>query len=376
MAVFLTGATGFLGRHLLARLLDRGEQVIALVNARTTTEANDKVTRAVASIDASGADRLITVLGDLSRPDLGLAPSDRERIVGTADWFIHCGAHVRFDAAADDARRVNVGGTRAVLAMARDRHRQSGLRRLDYISTAFVAGDRTDLVMEDELDAAVRHRNAYEATKFEAEQLVGQASAELPIAIFRPSIIVGEHDTGRTTSFHMIYWPARIYASGIWRICPGHPSTPIDLIPVDIAADAVLEIAGRTASIGRRFHIAAGAARSMTLREVGAVLQARFPSRRPVRFVDPGPWMRYVHPVLRHVTFGRTRRAVRSGEHFVPYFIRNPQFDVRVATEFLHGSPVVIPHVREYIERLFDYCIQTDWGRRTLRVAPGNGVSR
>ena len=88
--------------------------------------------------------------------------------------------------------------------------------------------------------------------------------------------------------------------------------------------------------------------------------------RKPVRFVDPGPWMRYVHPVLKHLFFGAPRRIVRRGEFYVPYFTANPRFDNSGLQALLTGSGLEVPSVASYLRRLLQYCLDTDWGRRPL----------
>ncbi len=80
--------------------------------------------------------------------------------------------------------------------------------------------------------------------------------------------------------------------------------------------------------------------------------------------------MRYVHPLLKHFTFGATRRAIRSGEYFVPYFVSNPQFDNTEFTTFLAGSSIAIPRVGSYVNQLLDYCVDSDWGRRPMPLPP------
>ena len=123
--------------------------------------------------------------------------------------MIHCAATVRFDHSLDEARRINVEGTRRVLDFAAAAPR---LRSLAYVGTAYVAGDRTGLVRENELDAGQSFRNTYEQTKAEAEALVRSRLGSLPGVILRPSIIVGDSRTGVTSSFKMLYWPLKIYA--------------------------------------------------------------------------------------------------------------------------------------------------------------------
>ena len=367
MATFVTGATGFVGRHVVSKLLSAGEEVVLLVRAPDRTAARKKIEHALAPVagDANTFGKQMTIcLGSLSDAGLGLHAKDREEIVARCDAFLHSAAHVRFDAPIEQARAINVGGTASLLALARERDRKHGIRRIDYVSTAFVAGNRTGLVREAELDGRAGHRNSYELTKYEAEIDVRSASRDLPVAVYRPSIIVGDASTGATSSFNMIYWPARVYANGVWRICPGRPSTPIDLVPVDFVRDAIVALRSMPQSIGRTFHLAGGPAGSVTLAEMAGVLMECFPGRRPVRFVNAAPWMRYVHPVLKRVTLGKTRRIISAGEVYVPYFGQNPQFDNSGAVELLSSAGIGIPAARDYVRRLFRYCIESDWGRR------------
>jgi nucleoside-diphosphate-sugar epimerase len=240
------------------------------------------------------------------------------------------------------------------------------------VSTAYVAGNRTDVVLETELDGRAGHKNNYERTKFEAEALVREAQAELPVAIHRPSIVVGEAASGRTQSFKTLYWPVRVYALGLWRTVPGDPTSPLDLVPVDFVRDAILALRRRPGTVGRCFHIASGVDGCATMADMARILARNFPRRRPLRFVPPGPWMRFVHPVLKVAAFGATRRVVITGEQYVPYMTKNPRFDNREAAAHLAAAGVAIPRVADYVDRLFRYCVETDWGAHD-RATRGGG---
>jgi long-chain acyl-CoA synthetase len=369
--VFLTGATGFLGRELLRRLLEQGETVHALVRAGSREQARERLRSCLRGPGFEeprdlGA-RLVPCAGALEAPDLGLARVDRERVAVECDAILHCGASVRFDLSLDAARAVNVGGTRAVLALARECAARRGLRRFDHVSTAFVAGLRTDLVREDELDGAAGWKNSYERSKFEAELLVREAARELPIAVHRPSIVVGESKGGATTSFATIYVPIRIYALGLWRILPGRLDTPLDLVPVDFAREALLAIRGRPDSVGGTYHLAAGPEGATTIGDLAGVVQRFFPRRKPIRCVDPDLWRRFALPWFRAFSFGRLREVTRVGEAYIPYLAGNPSFDTTNARAALAGTGLAPPHVRDYVHRLLDYALQTDFGRRAPR---------
>lgn len=365
----MTGATGFLGSYLLQELLEGGQEVVLLVRSRSLQEARGRVRKALALLGGAELEeigpQLDLCLGSLDAPGLGLSAEERGRVLERCDQFLHCGASVRFDLPLEEARAVNLGGTEAMLELAAERHRRGGLTRFDYVGTAYVAGNRTDVVLETELDGRLGHKNTYERTKFEAEQAVRRAQEELPATIYRPSIVVGESERGRTPSFKMIYWPAKVYAMGLWRTCPGNPHTPVDLVPVNFVRDAILEIRRRPDSLGRCYHLAAGPEGQVTLGSMARLLQEIFSVRKPVRFVDPGWWMRSVHPLLKLLAFGASRRVVRTGEFYVPYFTQNPQFDNSGTVEALRATKVVLPRVGDYVHQLFRYCIETDWGRKS-----------
>src|SRR5205823_6206999 len=106
--------------------------------------------------------------------------------------IIHSAASVSFSLPLDESRAINVEGTRSILDLAELAQRRGGLRRLSYVSTAYVAGDRRGVFGEDDLDLGQGFRNPYEQSKFEAEKLVRSRMDWVPTQVFRPSIVVGE----------------------------------------------------------------------------------------------------------------------------------------------------------------------------------------
>ena len=187
----ITGATGFLGRELVLHMLaaDPAAHLTLLVRGRDEAEAQARglslltgQLQGAALADASV--RVAVVRADLEREGLGLTPRAYAELAGRTVGVIHGAASVSFSLPIDEARAINVEGTRRVLDLAR----QAGAH-LDYVGTAYVAGERTGLVLETELECGQGFRNTYERSKCEAEALVRSRVGEQSLTIYRPSII-------------------------------------------------------------------------------------------------------------------------------------------------------------------------------------------
>src|SRR5688500_2069139 len=235
--VLITGATGFLGMELLARLLGDGDRrVWALVRASSQAEAEGRVRATLASLvpdPESVAGRVVPVAGDLLCDGLGIEPRKRDELAEAVDEVIHSAASVSFSLPLDQARAVNVEGTRRMLELAMlASARGGGLHRFAHVSTAYVAGTHRGSFGEGDLARGQGFSNTYERSTWEAERLVRGYSERLPAQVFRPSIVVGDERSGWTASFNVIYTPLRAYARGALPALPARRSAPVDAVPV------------------------------------------------------------------------------------------------------------------------------------------------
>jgi long-chain acyl-CoA synthetase len=373
--VLLTGATGFLGQWTLRALLERVPEarVVALVRAgkgETAAERLAKVTRKALGEEraAEALTRFEAIEADLSSPRCGLTEQQFAELAGRVTRIIHCAASVRFDEPLQVARQINVEGTRGVLDLARAARRAGMLRSMAHVGTAFVAGDRAGLARENELETGQGFRNTYEQTKCEAERLVRDAQREFPLVILRPSIVVGDSETGVTTSFKTLYWPLKVYARGLWRTVPGYPDSVIDVVPVDFVAQATVEMTFEPRAFGLALHLCAGPERSATIDEIARAAAATF-KVKPPRYVDPKLFFALVHPLLWVLAWGKRRRILENGKVYRPYFAMRTLFDTTVADTLLTERGLTAPPVMKYLERILRYSIETDWGR--LPSEPG-----
>ena len=357
----MTGATGFLGVQLVRALLERKPNATLALLIRNTAGQSAQQ-RADSFIPIADRSRVQVFSGDVSRPKCGLAPAEYGRLSAETTRVIHSAATVRFDHSLDEARRINVEGTRHVLDFA-DSARE--LQSFAYVGTAYVAGERSGLVREDELAMGQGYRNTYEQTKAEAEALVQTRLASLPGMVLRPSIIVGDSKTGVTSSFKMMYWPLKIYARGLWRTVPGYADAILDIVPVDFVASAVTQLLFDEAALGSTVHLCAGAQASATIQQVAHRAMEYFNGPEP-RFVDPKFFFAVVRPLLFLSLWGRKRRVLRDGRAYRDYFTMRMQFDTSHAERLLQPAGLSPPPVLDYLDRLFHYCVASEWGRKQI----------
>ena len=268
---FITGATGSLGREILPRIsaADPQAEMVLLVRGADPEEVEHRLAeldRYVRSYWSRPIRPRVTALqGDVALPRLGLRPAEFNSLARRVTHIVHAAATIHLHAPEDEARRINVGGTREVLRLAAGAPR---LVRLAHVSTAYVAGDRTGRILERELREGQRFLNPYEASKCEAEDLVRRHMDSLPITVFRPSIIVGDSTDGHTCNFATIYFPLRLIARGRVNEIPGPPDAPIDLVPVDHVARCIVDLTLEPRRWSETYHVAAGAERCVPVRDL------------------------------------------------------------------------------------------------------------
>jgi thioester reductase-like protein len=370
--VLLTGVTGFVGMELLVRYLELTDRrVYVLVRGASDREAKARVRRTLLSLlggDHPYAGRVVAVRGDIARPGLGILRGGDE-LAEQVSEIVHCAASVSFELGLKDLRAVNVEGTRRMLKFAQLCNRRGGLRRFSYISTAYVAGEHVGHFSEDELDVGQSFRNAYEQSKFEAERLVAHASSRIPVTVLRPSIVVGECGSGWTTSFNVLYWPLRAFAQGAYAALPARRGAPVDVVPVDYVADAIFLLAQAREAEGATFHLTAGA----NVSSVGELVElaAAYFRRPPPRLIEPAVYRSVVHPLLvRASRDERYQRALERSEVFFPYFATRVRYDDRRSRVALCAAGIRPPPLRHYFDRLVEFALASEWGRRPIsRVA-------
>jgi nucleoside-diphosphate-sugar epimerase len=333
--VLLTGYPGFIGRRLAGRLVEAGAEVTALVEPRMAASARE----------ASGG-RVEVVVGDIAQRRLGLADGDWERLTAQLRHVFHLAAIYNLGVPLELAQRVNVDGTGNVLELCRACER---LERLNYVSTAYVAGVRRGVVYEHELTLGQAFKNHYESTKFQAEVWVRQELDRVPTTIYRPAIVVGDSRTGETQKFDGPYFLLRVIAWCARRGLPipqlGRSGAPFNVVPVDFVLDAMLAGASEPAATGQTFHLVDP--EPVTAAELLGILAEAYAGRAPgyrlpARLVAEALRV----PAVRDSFGGAPRESIRYLNHPV-------RFDVRRASDVLgRAAGLRVPRFAEYAPAL------------------------
>jgi long-chain acyl-CoA synthetase len=364
-ALLLTGASGFVGQSVLARRLQQTDRpVVVLVRAADDAAARARVV-ALLGEDVVAAARapLIALAADVAELDV------EDVVAGLGGLpvaeVIHAAACVRFDQTLDEARGVNVEGTRRMLELARRLHAIAPLRRYAQVSTAYVAGSFAGRFGEGDRRIGQTFRNTYEQSKIEAEELV--VASGLPVQVVRPSIVVGDRSSGWTAAFNVLYVPLRALVAGAVDAVPEHDHGLLDVVPVDYVADALLALADAPAD-GRTYHLTAGR-HAITVGEL-ADLACRTTGRKPP-------------PRVSAETFAATLGGTAAGRvlaanlgDYLPYLDVRTTFDSSGAEAHLAPRGIRVTPVGDYLHRLIAYAQERRWGRvRRAAGAAGAGVA-
>ena len=343
MTDLITGFPGFIGRRLVAALLDRDPEarVVVLVEPRMLEAA-----RPVA--ESIGAERIELLAGDITDRRLGLEPADYERVADQTRRVFHLAAIYDLAAPLEVAQRVNVDGTGNVLDFCRA---AQGLERLAYVSTAYVAGLRTGVVYEHELVMGQDFKNHYESTKFQAEVWVRELLAEVPTTILRPAIVVGDSQTGETEKFDGPYYVLRALsrAQRIGRAMPqfGRSEAKFNVVPVDYVVAAMVAAAGDKATLGQTLHLVDPD--PLTAHELVDLLSRLYTGAPPRGRVPAGL-------VERSLRFERIREMFEGiPAESIAYLNHPVVYDARRTVDLLAPHGLIPPRFPEYAQAMVDF---------------------
>jgi len=363
----VTGGTGFLGHHVIPRLLHRDPDAVIHVLVRRASVG--KLERLAAQWD--GGERIVPLIGDLTAAELGLQGEPP-----TAEHLLHLGAVYNMTAPAAQTRAANVTGTRSVIELAR----RAGAT-LHHVSSIAVAGDHRGRFTEDDFDLGQHLPSPYHETKFAAEALV-RGSPELRWRVYRPGVVVGDSTTGEMDKIDGPYY----FFTGIAMLARLPHALPVpvpnlgdtNVVPVDYVAAALVELMHRPDLDGRALHLVNP--RPQPMREIyGALADA---AGAPRAFGTVPKFL--VDPVLAATERPRARPARRLvlgqlgiPDEVVAHLAIPTVFSSTTTEAALADSGITVPPFASYAGRLWDYWVAHLDPTRARRPDPaGPLVSR
>ncbi len=337
MAIFLTGGTGYIGAHVAANLLEQHDATLnLLVRGRDPRDAELRLWQALQlhlpfpKFYEYLQAKIRIFRGDLTSPQFGLEPGDYDRLVHTTDSVIHCGASLNRKSE-KSCLNVNLRGTLEVVQLARRSQYYHGLQRFSNVSTVAVAGKRShEVVLEDRsIEWERSDYDPYARTKKFCEHMVSELLPDVPLTIFRPSIVLGDSRHPQTTQFDMVR--SFVFLAGL-PVLPFRPQDKIDIVNVDFVADAISTLHMKANPEHDIYHLSSGNS-SQTFRELTRVLAAEQNKRGPVFLpMLEKPFASVVNILADRK--GPTGHGAALMKVFLPYLIWNTVFDnTRVTTE-------------------------------------------
>jgi thioester reductase-like protein len=285
MAIFLTGATGYLGSYLVAGLLrEHPDALNLLVRAKSDEEARARLWQSLQLHFAFPEfleylnSRVRIFRGELTSECLGLADDEYRVLVDTTHSLIHCAASLNRKSE-KQCLNVNLRGGLEVLQLARRAQNRNGLLRYSHVSTVAVAGKRqNEVVTEDAaIDWARSDYDPYARTKKFGEHMLRQLLPDVPRTIFRPAIVMGDSRRRETSQFDMVQ---AFDVLARLPVLPLRPGDRIDIVPANYVGQAIVAIHQKEQPAHDLYHLSSGTG-SETYREITDALAAAGGWRRP-----------------------------------------------------------------------------------------------
>jgi len=357
MQYFVTGATGFIGKRLVKKLLERKGAVVHFLIRK---ESADKVAD-LRSFWGVGPTRAIPVFGDLTAKKLGVAADDVKKLKGQIDHFYHLAAV--YDLAADEETQVavNIEGTRNTVDLAK----AIDAGHFHHVSSIAAAGLYEGVFREDMFDEAEGLDHPYFQTKHESEKIVRQ-DCKVPWTVYRPAMVVGDSTTGEMDKIDGPYYFFKLIQRLRQLLPPWMPTVGLEggrvnIVPVDFVVNA-LNVISHQKDIGKKcYHLVdpvgyrVGDVLDIFSRAAHAPRMNLFVNAALLGFIPKS----VKKSLMALAPVRRVRNAVMKDlglpEDMLTFVNYPTRFDCRETMAALKGSGVACPNLKDYAWRLWDY---------------------
>jgi NAD(P)-dependent dehydrogenase (short-subunit alcohol dehydrogenase family) len=357
MQYFITGATGFIGKRLVKKLLERKGSVVHFL-IRKESEGKVAGLREYWGVPAA---RAIPVFGDLTSKKLGVAADDVKKLKGQVDHFYHLAAVYDLSADEESQVAVNIEGTRNTVEFAK----AIDAGHFHHVSSIAAAGLYEGVFREDMFEEAENYEHPYFLTKHESEKIVRKES-KVPWSVYRPAMVVGDSQTGEMDKIDGPYYFFKLIQRMRQLLPPWLPAVGLEggrvnIVPVDFVVDA-LDFLSHKADINKRcFHLVdpvgyrVGDVLDIFSRAAHAPKMNLFINAALLGFIP-----RSVTKGLMAVAPVRRIRSAIMKDLALPEdiltFVNYPtRFDSRETQAALKGSGIEVPNLKDYAWRLWDY---------------------
>lgn len=343
--IFLTGFPGFIAGRLVEKLATTETQFFLLVQSQFLEKAAETVEK-IASETNIPLENFALIEGDITRENLGISEEDLQTVLTETTDVFHLAAIYDLGIAQEPAFKVNVEGTKNVNEVVK---KMPNLRRYNYISTCYVAGKRTGEILENELEHDAGFRNFYEETKYLAELEVEKLKSDLPVTIYRPSVVVGDSRTGETAKYDGIYYVIFYYKkfAPLLRLANvGNKKVRLNLVPVDFVVESLAALSKDEKAVGKTVALADPNPLS-TAEICDAIIKALTGKKSvltpPAKLIEFSLNLPVSPPLTGLPHYG------------VPYFFLEQTYDTKVSEELLKAHNIACPNFNEYAANLVKF---------------------
>lgn len=356
--VFLTGLPSFSARKTCEALLASPSRIV--VHALVRDKDSDAFSSFLDELPLDARQRVRPLVGDPASIDLGLSGAEWQTLRARVHRIHHLAGISQLGMSRDEAQREHVTSAREVVELARHCPQ---LRCLVHHSSASVSGSRTGLVLEDELQKGQSFRNVIEEAQAHAESLVRKAQKKIPTVILRPTLVVGDAQTGEVDVFDGPYFLMLLIVTSPPDIAlplVGRGDFPLHLVPADYVAKAAAMLGADPRAIGRTFHLRDPS--PPTARRVFELV-AEAGGRRAPRGHIPANITR---ALLRAPGLDRIAQSPRA---FLDALLTPVEYSAAGAEALLAETSVRCPPFETYVEKLVEFVQQRLREKRERRAA-------